>query len=155
MSTSLKNKKDIQHAFRKTLAPATEQEKLEIETLMLTARFLSEIEKVCKQRGLLKKDLAKMIGTSASYITQLFRGHKIINLETIAKIMIALDIQFDVEIKKETGICFHNDQDYYDDSKRFRLQNDKGYWKYKPFLDKPDDNEEILKTPDNETQMVA
>jgi len=154
MSTSLKNKKDIQQAFRETLASETEQEKLEIETLMLMARFLSQIEKVCEERSLLKKDLAKMIGTSASYITQLFRGHKIINLETIARIMLALDIQFDVQIKKETENSFHNDQDY-NDMKRFRLQNETGYWKYKPFLGEPDDNKEILKMPNNETQMVA
>lgn len=110
MSTSLKNKKEIQQAFRETLTPATDKERIELETLMLMARFLSEIEKVCEERGLLKKDLAKMIGTSASYITQLFRGHKIINLETIAKIMLALDIQFDVKIKKKSDSTLHNDQ---------------------------------------------
>ena len=112
------SKKEIQQAFKEILTPATDQEKLELETLMLMARFLSEIEKVCEERGLLKKDLARMIGTSPSYITQLFRGHKIINLETIAKIMLALDIQFDVQIKQEsesrlrTDQTFHNKNSY-------------------------------------------
>jgi transcriptional regulator with XRE-family HTH domain len=154
MSTSLKSKKEIQQAFREILTPAKDHEKLEVETFMLMARFLTEIEKVCEERGLLKKELAQRIGTSASYITQLFRGHKIINLETIAKIMLALEIQFDVQIKKKTESSFHNEQDY-NDTKRFRLQNEKGYWKYTPFLDEPDDNEEILKMHGNETQMVA
>ena len=114
MSTSLKNKKEIQQAFRETLTPATDKERIELETLMLMARFLSEIEKVCEERGLLKKDLAKMIGTSASYITQLFRGNKIINLETIAKIMLALDIQFDVKIKKKSDSTLRKDQAFKD-----------------------------------------
>jgi len=107
------SKKEIQQAFKEILTPATDQEKLELETLMLMARFLSEIEKVCEERGLLKKDLARMIGTSPSYITQLFRGHKIINLETIAKIMLALDIQFDVQIKQESESSLRTDQTFH------------------------------------------
>ena len=99
MNTSLKHKKEIQQAFREILTPASKEEKLELETLMLMAGFLSEIEKVCEERGLLKKDLARMIGTSPSYITQLFRGHKIINLETIAKIILVLDTRFEVSLE--------------------------------------------------------
>jgi len=38
-----------------------------------------------------------MIGTSASYITQLFRGNKIINLETIAKFQKIFDIKFEIK----------------------------------------------------------
>ncbi len=98
MNTSLRHKKEIQQAFREILTPATDKERLELETLMLMTGFLSGVEKVCEERGLLKKDLASMIGTSASYVTQLFRGHKIINLETIAKIMLALDIRFDISV---------------------------------------------------------
>jgi hypothetical protein len=41
---------------------------------MLMARFLSEIEKVCEERGLLKKDLARMIGTSAKLYYPAFQG---------------------------------------------------------------------------------
>lgn len=100
MNTSLRHKKEIQQAFREILTPANDKERLELETLILMTGFLSEIEKVCEERGLRKKDLASMIGTSASYVTQLFRGHKIINLETIAKIMLALDIRFDISVRK-------------------------------------------------------
>jgi ribosome-binding protein aMBF1 (putative translation factor) len=103
MNTSLRHKNEIQQAFREILTPASDKEKLDLETLMLMTGFLSEIEKVCEERGLLKKDLANMIGTSASYVTQLFRGHKIINLETIAKIMLALDIRFDISVRKNNN----------------------------------------------------
>lgn len=50
-----------------------------------------------------------MIGSSASFITQLFRGTKIINLETIAKIMIALDLQCKVKITDKKSIHMPNE----------------------------------------------
>ena len=102
MSTSLKNKKGIQKAFRSLLEPASMEEKLELETVILSARFLSAIEQVCQSRNILKKDLAQMIGTSPSYITQLFRGNKIINLETIARMQLALNIEFEINLGGET-----------------------------------------------------
>ena len=115
MNTKLNKKDEIQKAFKDLLTP-TGEDLIELETKLLMATFLSEIEKICEERGLLKKDLAKMIGTSASYITQLFRGHKIINLETIAKIMLALDIRFDVKIKKKSDSTLRNDQAFKDSS---------------------------------------
>jgi ribosome-binding protein aMBF1 (putative translation factor) len=66
------------------------------------ARFLHVIETVMEERGIKKKDLAKMINTSPSFITQLFRGTKIINLETLAKIKLALEIDFEIKIKQDS-----------------------------------------------------
>ena len=96
MTTTLKSKKAMQKAFQPLLEPASREEKLELETLMLSTKFLSEIERVCQNNNILKKDLAGMIGTSPSFITQLFRGNKIVNLETLAKIQLALGISFDI-----------------------------------------------------------
>ena len=63
------------------------------------AKFLEKIQEIAAQKGLKKKDLAQKIGTSASYITQLYRGHKLLNLMTLAKLQKALDIEFDIAIK--------------------------------------------------------
>jgi transcriptional regulator with XRE-family HTH domain len=63
------------------------------------AKFLDRIQEIADQKGLKKKDLAQKIGTSASYITQLYRGHKLLNLMTLAKFQRALDIEFEVSIK--------------------------------------------------------
>lgn len=101
MSTSLKTKKGIQKAFQDLLEPASREEKLELETLMLSARFLSAVEQVCQNRNILKKDLAQMIDTSPSYITQLFRGNKIINMETIARMQLALNVEFEIKLVGE------------------------------------------------------
>lgn len=94
MSTNWKNKKDIQKAFDELLTPLSYKEKIKDDALLIMARFLSEVEKKYKEKGWRRKDLAKAIGTSPSYITQLFRGTKIINLETIAKFQDVLNIKF-------------------------------------------------------------
>lgn len=98
MNTPLKNKKDIQQAFNEALKTGSTEDKVELETLVLSAKFLSEIERIRQERGILKKELAEMIGTSPSHVTQLFRGDKTINLKTIAKLQIELGVSFDIKI---------------------------------------------------------
>ena len=93
-----KNNKDIKDLFTGLLKPGSDEENTELEAKLLMAQFLSAFEAAMNKKKLKKKDLAGMIGTSPSYITQLFRGTKIINLETIAKIMIVLNLQCKVKI---------------------------------------------------------
>ncbi len=77
-------------------------EDLAHETRMIMFRMLSEIERIMELRNVNKKELAQEIGTSPSYITQLFRGSKTINISTIAKIQDALDFKFKFDaISKE------------------------------------------------------
>jgi transcriptional regulator with XRE-family HTH domain len=61
-------------------------------------RFLSEIDKITNERGINRKELAKLAGTSASYVTQLYQGKKIINLQMLTRIKKALDVDFKIEI---------------------------------------------------------
>ena len=75
---------------------------LEYETRMLMYRFISIIDEAMENKNISKKELASRIGTSASYITQLFNGNKIINLPTLAKIQHALGIEF--KINEESAI---------------------------------------------------
>jgi hypothetical protein len=78
-----------------------ELEQLNSDTRFLSFSFLSELERYSDQSKGMKKRLAALIGTSASYITQLFNGDKIINLETVAKFQKALGIKFKVVAYKE------------------------------------------------------
>lgn len=64
---------------------------------MLMYRFLSEIEKITDDRNISRKQLAELIGVSPSYITQLYRGNKPLNIETLAKVEKALDFRFDIK----------------------------------------------------------
>lgn len=68
----------------------------EFRTELLSNKFLNIVHDYMQENDLSRKDLAAMIGTSPSYITQLFNNTRIINLSTIAKIEIALDLKFNV-----------------------------------------------------------
>ena len=57
-------------------------------------KIMSEVETKMEQKAWKKKDLAKAVGTSASYITQLFRGDKLVNLEMVAKFEAAFGGEF-------------------------------------------------------------
>jgi len=94
---SLNTKKEIQESYSDALSSVDSKEELEHSTKMLMYRFLSEVERLAEEKNLNRKELASLIGTSASYITQLFRGTKIINLETIAKFQKVLNVTFKVE----------------------------------------------------------
>ena len=90
---------EIETAFKTILSFDNEQDQLELEAKIIMAKFLEKIQEIAAQKGLKKKDLALKIGTSASYITQLYRGHKLLNLMTLAKFQRVLDIEFDIAIK--------------------------------------------------------
>ncbi|WPP53600.1 helix-turn-helix domain-containing protein [Catalinimonas niigatensis] len=100
MNTNLKNKEEIQEAFKDLFEFEDEKEEIKHRARILMFRFLSEVEKIVEKKKLKKKDLAKMIGTSPSYVTQLFRGDKLINLETLAKLQKVLGIEFVIKSKK-------------------------------------------------------
>jgi transcriptional regulator with XRE-family HTH domain len=95
---------EIETAFKTILSFDNEQDQLELEAKLIMAKFLEKIQEIATQKGLKKKDLAQKIGTSASYITQLYRGHKLLNLMTLAKFQRALNIEFDVAIKGSNQI---------------------------------------------------
>ncbi|MEY3681896.1 MAG: hypothetical protein RLZZ289_419, partial [Bacteroidota bacterium] len=90
---------EIETAFKTILSFDNEQDQLELDAKIIMSKFLEKVQEIATQKGLKKKDLADKIGTSASYITQLYRGHKLLNLMTLAKLQRALDIEFDIAIK--------------------------------------------------------
>jgi transcriptional regulator with XRE-family HTH domain len=92
-----KDKYHISPEFESLFAFKSKEEETEHEAKMLMFRFLNELEKIQGDKPLKKKDLAKAIGTSASYITQLYRGDKLINLLTLAKIQDAYGITFQIK----------------------------------------------------------
>jgi transcriptional regulator with XRE-family HTH domain len=85
-----------------------EKEEMHHEATMLMFKFLEQIEKIGEKKAVKKKDLAKMLGTSASYITQLYNGDKLINLVTLAKFQKAYDLTFEIKAKlnKEAGFDY-------------------------------------------------
>lgn len=87
-----------------------ESDVIDIEAHVIMAKFLSEIQEVADKMGVKRNELAKKIGTSASYLTQLYRGNKMLNLPTIAKFQKALDIKFEIAVAdKNQTKSFIND----------------------------------------------
>lgn len=74
----------------------TEEDHIKNEASLLMFRFLSIVEERCKSLGWNRAKLAQEIGTSPSYITQLFRGDKLVNMLTLAKMQRALGIGFEI-----------------------------------------------------------
>jgi len=99
-----KEKYNINPEFKNLFTPQSKEEEFEHEAKMIMMRFLSELEKLNCEKPLKKKDLAKAINTSPSYITQLYRGDKLINLITLAKIQDAFNITFEINAKLNSEI---------------------------------------------------
>jgi|GEM_PF-298491 len=98
MNTKLRNV-EINPEYADLFSYKTKEEKLEHNAQMISYRILSEVEKVCEEKKIKKKDLAEMVGTSRSYITQLFRGSKQVNTWIMAQFEDALDISFNIKIQ--------------------------------------------------------
>jgi transcriptional regulator with XRE-family HTH domain len=101
MRTKFRNSEEIRKAFQDLLAFNSYEEEIGHGAHMIMFRFLSEIEILSEEREMTQKELAQKIGTSASYLTQLYRGNKLLNLMTIAKFEKALDITFEIKAKRK------------------------------------------------------
>jgi len=98
MNTKLKNVQ-INPEYADLFSYKTSEDKIEHSAQMISYRILSEVEKLCDEKSIKKKDLAEMVGTSRSYITQLFRGNKQVNTDIMAKFEEALNITFNIKVK--------------------------------------------------------
>jgi transcriptional regulator with XRE-family HTH domain len=99
-----KDKYNIAPEFEGLFTEKNKEEELEHEAKMIMFRFLNELEKMNSEKPIKKKDLAIALNTSASFITQLYRGDKLINLLTLAKIQDAYNITFEIKAKLNTEI---------------------------------------------------
>lgn len=103
----------------------TPEEEIQDEARLLMYRFLDIIERKCDSLKWSKKMLAKEVGTSPSFITQLFRGDKLINLPTIIKMKQALAIDFEIKEKQSYSEEKQEEHSPFSDGK--------GFWVYTPF----------------------
>ena len=137
MNTNYNNPDEIK-SFYKSNFLSNKKTPNEVKHLsqMLMYRFLSEIEKITDERKIVRKELAKQIGVSASYLTQLYRGVKPLNIETLAKIELVLDFRFDIkaieksllEVTNSTEFNWNEEQINHFIQK-FSCKN--GFWIYK------------------------
>jgi ribosome-binding protein aMBF1 (putative translation factor) len=123
MNTKLNNMEHIKQAFDELFNNRTPEQELESDAKLIMFRFLDIVERKREKLDWSRKELAKKVGTSASYITQLMRGDKLINMLTLAKMQKALNIKFDV-----SEIVSYQEQT--EDIKP-PVADVKGFWVYK------------------------
>ncbi len=89
------NSKDNKN-WEELFAFSDDNERTEHEADMLSLKIALEVKKLLDDKGITKKELAEMTGTSAAYITQVLRGDKRINMLFLAKTMKALGIGLEI-----------------------------------------------------------
>lgn len=98
------NKTDMENTFQNQCTnlfkDLTEEESIEIKASILALQFLVLVDEKMKEKGLTKKELADQIGTSVSYLTQLFRGDRKPSWEILTKISLALGLEFKVTLNQ-------------------------------------------------------
>ena len=84
--------------FTNPLMDFTEEESIEINASVLALQFLGLVDEKMKETGMSKKELADRIGTSVSYLTQLFRGNRKPSWEILAKMSLVLGLEFKISV---------------------------------------------------------
>lgn len=83
--------------FRDILIPESDKAKLEFEAKMIHLDFIAKLQELMEVKNINnKKELADLLETSPSFVTQLFSGEKLINLKLLAKLQRVLDIKYGI-----------------------------------------------------------
>src|SRR5687768_12903058 len=93
------NKVQVNPEYADLFSFSNDKDRIEHNAQMISYRILSEVERVCDAKLIKKKDLAVLVGTSKSYITQLFRGTKQVNMQILARFEETLGISFEINSK--------------------------------------------------------
>lgn len=142
-----KDSSSIKSKFSDTLKSLTKEDRLDMEANLLVMQFIGIADERMEEGRISKKELAEKVGTSASYITQVFRANRKPNWLFLAKVQEALDLKFEVstverrnEWMKEELMDYHN------------------RWRKSSTLssrDKTDHNESLLSIERNEDYALA
>lgn len=89
MNMNLKNRLSVL-----STGPKSNKDKLELDKEILSARFLSEIQIYLDSKDISRKDFAKKMGVSASFVSQLFTSEKVVSIEFLAKVQQKLNLKF-------------------------------------------------------------
>jgi transcriptional regulator with XRE-family HTH domain len=99
MTTEERNRlADLQAAFASIGQSLTDKEKAEVDGQVLSSQLMGLIDEKLQERKQSRKAIAQGIGTSASYVTQLFYGDRMLNMVTLAKMLNVLDMSLDCKL---------------------------------------------------------
>ena len=126
MKSLEKNIKNLDSAFEGLLSEL--ENDYEIEAKVLASKILSEISEIAEKKDLNRKNIADLIGTSASYLTQLYRGNKILNLITLAKLKNKLNLNINISITSNDYDELSDVLNYNSYSKKVDVEGAKHNW---------------------------
>ncbi len=91
-----KDKYTVSKEFENLFSFKDEKEELDHEAHIIMFRFLSELENYSGTKSIKRNELAAKLGVSPSYITQLYKGDKLLNFTMLAKIQKVFNITFEI-----------------------------------------------------------
>lgn len=98
--------RDIKKKFDDLLSFQSKEEQINHDAFMLHYRVMHLVEKAMDEKGWNKKKLALETGKSQSYITQLFMGHKLLNMTTMALFQDKLGLNFTIDTQSSDEKCY-------------------------------------------------
>ncbi len=87
--------KDVNELFQHE----SKEDRLEFKAAAIQLDILADVSKVLEDKKISRSDLAKALGKSKSFISQLFSGDKMLNLKMIAQIQDVLNKKFQSSFK--------------------------------------------------------
>lgn len=99
MNMSLNNELSYEERVQNLLKFKDDDEKIDFETEIIHVEIMNQILQLMEKNNISKSDLAKTLGISKSYITQLFIGDKILNLKLLSKFQRIFKIKFKISYK--------------------------------------------------------
>lgn len=149
-----KEKYSISPEFEDLFGFDSQEEELEHDAKMIMFRFFSELEKVNNDKEIKNKDLAEIFGSSQSYVTQLMRGDKLINLLKLAKLQNAFDVTFEIRAKSNLESYEEEINHFYKPEKRTKVNNEvDGLWVFHSFKSVYDKKQNVEPTPTKPTRL--
>ncbi|MCF6270995.1 MAG: helix-turn-helix domain-containing protein [Melioribacteraceae bacterium] len=76
-----------------------EDDRIDVKASFIQLEILDEVKEIMKAKNLSRKDLAKKMGRTPSFVSQLFSGDKSLNLKMIAKLQEIFDAKFVASFK--------------------------------------------------------
>jgi transcriptional regulator with XRE-family HTH domain len=87
-------KKNSLNKLNQMLEFKSSNQKAKLEEELLSLKFIATIEELLEQNDVNRSDLANILDSSKSYVSQVFSGDKMINIRILAKIQRALNVSF-------------------------------------------------------------
>ncbi|HEX2866932.1 MAG TPA: helix-turn-helix domain-containing protein [Ignavibacteriales bacterium] len=100
MTSNKMDEQEIEKKMEDLLSFENSAEVEEFDEIVFHLRVMNEIKDVLKKKNWNKKKLADELGTTQSYISQLFSANKLVNTKLIGKLERVLKIRFNVEVEE-------------------------------------------------------